>query len=473
MTYVLRDYQEAAAQSTADFLMDGRRNKHGLIVVPTGAGKSLILAQAALRLDGPCLIFQPSKEILEQNLAKFQSYGYRPAVYSASMGRKTIGDLTLLTIGSVKNKGHLFEDFPYVLIDEADLCGAKKGMYKNFFDSLPAVRMAGYTATPYRLTSDGFGSILKFLTRTRPRIFSEIIYYVQNKELFDQGYLAKLEYHKVSGFDRHAVKSNSTGADFDERALQLHFFKIGFQEKIVKVVTRLIERGRKNALVFCRFVKEAEFVAEQIPGAALVAAETHKAERAAIIDEFRKGRIKVLVNVGVLTVGADFPELETVVLARPTKSLRLYYQMVGRAIRPHSDKETAWVVDMCGLTDEFGHIEDLMLYCEGDVKWSVYGKPGGQEEKQLTQVYLNDKGGNRCKQCGQAIGFWMRHEVTGNSAGLCRPPAGVQPNITLRKNLEGKTVYAIPRSGDPDFGQVEFIMHRVICGKQLNGGTNG
>ena len=478
--------QQNAVNACIDFFQNSKPGKNGIAVCPTAWGKSLLIANVAPRLDAPSLVFQPSKEILEQNLAKFHSYGIRPAIFSASMGRKTVGDITLVTIGSVagtkgKNarvsKAHLFQDFPNLFVDECDLVGAKSGQYKEFFDELEGVTILGVSATPWRMSTSSFGTMPKFLTRTRPRIFSEVVWYTQVEEMIvgenGKPFWAKLEYKKVGGFDRHAVKANSTGADFDDRSLQLHFFKIGFQDRIVEVVKRL-KTQRKNALIFCRFVPEAEYVASKVHGLALVTADTSPAERAAIGNEFRAGRIWGVVNVGVYLVGFDFPELETIVLARPTKSLRVAYQSMGRGVRIHPDKESCWIVDMVGLTDEFGKLEDLKLYCEGDVKWSMWGKPGGEEETQLTNVYLADSGGNRCKQCGQAIGFWMRNEHTGNSAGLNRPTAGMKPNIVLRKTLEGKTVYAIPKPGDADFDQVEFVMHRALCGKQSNnGGQNG
>jgi DNA repair protein RadD len=111
VTYTLRQYQAESVAAGAEFLLSERK-RNGLIVLPTGSGKSLVIAGIAERLDGAVLVFQPSKEILEQNLEKFQAYGFSPAVYSASMGRKGIGDITLATIGSVKNKAHLFQDFP-------------------------------------------------------------------------------------------------------------------------------------------------------------------------------------------------------------------------------------------------------------------------------------------------------------------------------------------------------------------------
>lgn len=468
MTYTLRKMQSDAVDACTDFFENSKPGKNGIAVCPTAWGKSLLIANVVSALDAPCLVFQPSLEILKQNKDKFESYGFRPAVYSASAGRKTVGEITLATIGSVagaKNrdsKAHLFQDFPYVCVDECDLVGAKSGQYKTFFQEMAGVKILGVTATPWRMSSDSFGTIAKFLTRTRPRIFQDVIWYTQVADMVNEGYWAKLEYHKVSGFDRHNVKANSTGADFDDRALQLHLFAIGFQEKIVKVVERLKARSRKNALIFTRFTKEAEYVASMCPDIAVVTAETPKAEREAIGKEFRAGKIWGVVNVGVYTVGFDFPELETVVIARPTKSLRLWYQMGGRGVRIHPEKESCWIVDMVGLTDEFGKLEDLKLYCEGDVKWAAWGRPGGEEEYQLTNVYMNSAGANRCKKCGAPIGFWARHVRTGNAAPIQRPALGIPPNIAIY-SANGKTLYEIVGTDDP---RAEFLSHYSVCGKQ-------
>jgi DNA repair protein RadD len=456
--FVLRTYQQEAVDASVQFLKSDRQ-RNGLLVLPCGTGKSLVIANIALRLNANVLIFQPSKELVEQNLAKFHSYNYRPAVFSASLGRKVIGPLTLATIGSVKNKPHLFDDFDYILIDECSLVNPKQGMYRDFLKALGQRKTLGLDATPYRLSSDLNGSILKFLTRTRPRVFEDVVYYVQNKDMFDEGYLCPLEYQIVKAFDRHAVKANSTGADFDERALQLHFFKTNFSDKIVKVVQRLREVGRRNCLIFTRFVPEAEYVASKIPGLVVVTADTPKDEREAIVREFRAGRIWGAVNVGVLSVGFDYPQLSTVVLARPTKSLRLYYQQVGRCIRPHPDKESAWIVDMVGLTQEFGKIEDLKIVDGGNGKWFIENT-----ERQLTNVYFSNEGASRCHDCGAEVGFWMRHAETGNRAPLQRPSNGQQGNINLVKR-DGKTYYIVVKPGEG-----EFLHHAAVCERRRRTG---
>lgn len=389
MNFVLRDYQALAVERGLRFLQRSGSVDGGLIVLPTGAGKSLVIANIARQLDGPCLIFQPTREILEQNANKLLAYGYEPAVYSASMGVREIGSITLATIGSVKTHTDLFDAFPYVMVDEAHTVNAKGGMYKEFFEALGDIRVLGLTATPFRLSTDAYGgSMLKFLTRTRPRIFGEVVSYAQIADLIAAGYLVKPEYQIVSGFAKDQVKLNSTGADYDETALKRYFNRTGFADRLSRVILRLLEVGRKNVLVFTRFVEDAEALVQSVPGTAVVSADTAGHRRKAIIDGFRAGEIRAVANVGVLTHGFDYPELDTVVLARPTVSLSLYYQQVGRLLRPHPLKTSAWVVDMVDQVSQFGRVEDLWLQPggAGGAQWEVIAR--GTPPRVLTNVYF-------------------------------------------------------------------------------------
>lgn len=359
--YTLRPYQTEAVDAAVDFLK-GPAKHNAIEVLPTGSGKSLVLANVAIRLGEPVLIFQPSKEILEQNLSKLQSYGYRGAVYSASKGRTEVSNITFATIGSVIGKSNLFTNFQYVIVDECHQVSSEEGMYKTFLGALTesGTKVLGLTATPYRLVSDRTGSELRFLTSTKPRIFSELIYYVQNRELFNAGYLARMEYVTRNGFDRGRLDVNSTGADYTDESVEAYYRSCNFPNKVVEAVEREMDT-RKNALVFTRFVKEAEYLVNNIEGAAIVTGETHKKEREKITEGFKAGDIPVVCNCGVYVVGFDHPQLETVVIAHPTKSLARWYQEIGRGIRPHPEKVCCRVVDLCGNYKEFGRIEDLEI----------------------------------------------------------------------------------------------------------------
>lgn len=380
--YELREYQKQAVDAGIAFFRSAKP-KNSIILMPTGAGKSLIIAGIVQALDAPCLILQPTKEILEQNIDKYRSYGYPASIYSASFNQKKISKVTFATVGSIIRKKEQFKDFKYVIVDECHGVNAKGGMYEEFLNFMN-VPTLGLTATPYRLTTDRFGgSILKFLTRTRPRIFTQVIYAAQNKDLFDAGYLSKIEYVDIAGFDQSKIKINSTGADFDDDALKKYYQIINHNQRIIAVVNDLKSK-RRGILVFTRFVAEAQAVADAVPGAKIVTAETPKKKRDKIVSYFRGGIIPVVTSAGVLSIGFDYPQLDTILLARPTMSLAFYYQMIGRGIRPHPDKEKALVVDLCENFKLFGKVEDLQFHDNGGLYYISNG------DRQLTNVYYGD-----------------------------------------------------------------------------------
>lgn len=384
MAFKLRDYQIEATQAGVKFLKSDA-DYNAIEVLPTGSGKSLVIANIVGALHAPTLVFQPSKEILEQNWKKMtQGYGYPASIFSASFKSKLISNITFATIGSVISKPNLFREFKYIIIDECHLVNSKKGMYRDFLKILDHTRVLGLTATPYRLNTDGFGgSMLKFLTRTRPRIFKEMIYFVDNDILFGQGYLAKLQYYSIKGYERKKLRINSTGANFTDASMKIYGKQINFAAKIAGIVKRLVAAGRKNILVFTTFVEEAQELTSLVPNCAIVSAKTPGKDRAKIINDFRNGRIRVVANVGILTTGFDYPELDTVVLARPTRSLGLYYQMIGRGIRPHPSKDRTMIIDMCGNVPVFGRIETFKIKDGGNGKWYL-----SNGQRQLTNVYF-------------------------------------------------------------------------------------
>ena len=382
--YELRDYQKKASDAAVRFFKDNSRKSNTVMVLPTGSGKSLIIADIAARLDAPTLIFQPTKEILEQNFAKLQSYGiWDCAVYSASFNSKEIRRITFATIGSVKSNPQLFRAFRYVIIDEAHCVNPKEGMYKTFLSSIKC-KVLGLTATPYRLyTSRDFGAMLKIITRTRPAVFSDILYHVQIGELSERGYLSPMRYFQLSPLDMKKLRYNTTGADYSDKSVLTEYKRVNFYQHLCNIIERLLKVNRRGILVFTRFLKEAERLNQTFGCCAIVSGSTPKSEREEILGKFKAGEIKVVANVGVLTTGFDYPELDTIVLARPTMSLSLYYQMVGRAIRPHKDKPEAWVVDLCNNYHRFGRVEDLKLTEPQKGMYQIESKG-----KRLTNVYF-------------------------------------------------------------------------------------
>lgn len=389
--FKLRDYQLQASDAAVKFLTDGTNEDNGLMVISTGGGKSLILADIAYRLDSEVLIFQPSREILLQNFAKMQSYGVECSMYSASVGKKEISKITFATIGSVKNNAKYFRQFRYILIDEAHGVGTESGkagektMYMKFFDELKkfnkkkgiTCKILGVTATPYRLHSEtkydykekrfsAINSQLIMLTNEPNAFFKRLVFVVQTRDLIKQGYLARLKYFDVkpSKWNSDRIYMNGAGSEYSENSVKWMMEQSDLTGHIIMLCRRLLKPKsgipRKGILVFTQFVEDAERIASEVEGAAWISGETTKANRERIIKEFRSGKIKVLANSMVLSVGFDYPELDTVVIGRPTASLALYYQQVGRCIRPFEGKD-AWIVDAVGNTNRFGEVGNLYV----------------------------------------------------------------------------------------------------------------
>src|SRR6056297_1621526 len=222
--FVLRKYQEEAVSSGVNFLLSGS-NKHGVIVQPTGSGKSLVIANIVKQLNAKTLVFQPSKELLEQNVTKFLSYGEHCEIYSASAGRKKIANVTYATIGSVVKKPELFKDFKYCIVDECDLVSPdQETMYQKFFKELN-LKVLGLTATPIRNKRYGFpDSHTKccMLDRMRPRFFSEYVYITQISEMVENEYFARTKYHTFN-FDTGVLRSNTSGGAYTEQSIDRAF----------------------------------------------------------------------------------------------------------------------------------------------------------------------------------------------------------------------------------------------------------
>jgi DNA repair protein RadD len=378
MGFQLRPYQSESITIGVEFLQS-KSNDNAVIILPTGAGKSIVIANLVAPLEGKTIILQPSKEILEQNHEKYSKYG-KASIYSASVGEKRIDRVTFCTIGSIINKKHLFVGLKNIIIDECHLVNAEAGMYQEFIKQFPEANVLGLTATPYRLEQTSEGPQLTFLNRSSPKLFTKILYYVQNNTLFDAGFLAKLEYYSFDVIDRSKLELNSSGTDFTPASLSRYYKSIDMPSRIVKYSMHVLSK-KPNLLIFCSLISEAKEVVKRIPGAVLLTSDTKKEERELILSKFKKGAIKCLVNVGVLTTGFDYPELEAVLIARSTMSLSLFYQIVGRGMRIWPTKPNAWIIDLGGNLNLFGKIETMKIQIDSEGRYAIWNNG-----RQLTNV---------------------------------------------------------------------------------------
>lgn len=388
----LRDYQVEAVEKGFAFLTtDKKPENKGIIIAPTGSGKSLIVAKLAEELKhlGGVLTIQFSKELLEQNFAKFTLYGGNASIFSASLNTKEVDTVTFSTIGSLKDKQKLFEHVKYVIVDECHLVPPAKvrknksidhSMFTAFIAGLDqSVKILGLTATAFRLKkfNDPFTgapfSQINLLNRMRPMFFNKIVDVTQISELYEKGFLCPIKYIPLH-WDDGALKVNTTGAEYTEESIDRALIDQGVIRRIPNIVEDSIAKGRKHRLVFVSSVADAEYLAGRSPDSACVSAETKSKVREEILEQFKSGKIKTVYNVGVLTIGFDFPALDTIIIARPTMSLALYMQMIGRGIRLSEGKVDCAVVDMCGNYNRFGEIESIHYRVNAKGLWELANK---------------------------------------------------------------------------------------------------
>lgn len=390
MAFQLRDYQEKAVEKA---VWSTQLEGNDLLVLATGAGKSVIIAEIANRLQRKILVLQPSKEILEQNVAKMRHFvpEYEIGIFSASMNQKVVRKYTFATIQSIYRKPYLFDDIGLILLDEAHGHNLKNkdGMYSQFFSAIGNPKIIGLTATPYRNvtgyhknpeTGQLFASVtLKLLNRmnigtskndSKP-FWKRILINVGIKDLVDRGYLCPLKYDLRTFMTHEQMKLNKSMSDFD---LDDFAVKLGTKQQQLIECVREAETKFKSVLVFCPSVSQAEKFASVIPGSACVSAKTPDDERDWIISNFKAGKIKTVFNMNVLTIGFDHPALDCIILIRPTKSLLLYVQMLGRGLRIAEGKTHCTVIDWSNTVEKVGPVEtvELRLQKFPEFKWPMW-----------------------------------------------------------------------------------------------------
>jgi len=388
MQYTLRPYQKAAVEK---LLWSQKFPEPDICVLPTGAGKSLVIADLAHKLNQPVLVLQPSREILLQNQAKMETY-VNPSevgVYSAGVGRKDISTFTFATIQSVYKKPEEFAHFKQVIIDECHSVNPKNldGMFTAFLSRIGNPKVVGFTATPYRQeqfyerTSEGelyTHTTTKLINRIAPRFWHRIVFNINNHELVKAGFLVPLRYFDKSVISHSDIPTNISKSDFNLNAFE---DKISKKETEILETIFLAEQVSKSVLVFCSSIQQAQHYAEIVDNSAVVTAKTPPKLRAKIVDDFKTGKIKTVFNVGIFTVGFDHPGLDAIVLLRPTRSIALYYQMLGRGVRKVEGKTHCKVFDLTGTVKEIGRIESIQLIRQG--QWELISETGSWHKKPL------------------------------------------------------------------------------------------
>lgn len=384
---ILRDYQQEAIANTKQSILAG--NKRLLLVLQTGAGKTHIAAsiiQSAADKHKRVLFIMPRRQLVYQSIEKLKEYGVTHGVIMAgeqrfNMPRVQVASFDTLYHRGVKNQTMLMPDADLIIVDEAHACYTKARL--DMLRMYPKAVVIGLTATPTLQNGKGMGSF-----------YQDIVEGPSMREMVKRGYLVPMRYFAPSQFDLSHIKLNKDG-DYQEKAL-------AGAVDTPKLVGDIFNNWKciapnRSTIVFCVSRKHARHVCEEFNNQGVSAeyldGDTPTDERKAIIARVESGKTQVIVNIFVMTYGVDIPKLDCVVLARPTKSISNYLQMVGRGSRLYDKKSECIVIDHGGVVEELGFADDEQY-------WSLDDKTTVKERKKKAKEEAREPKEIKCADCG-------------------------------------------------------------------------
>ena len=361
----LRRYQEESVNAIYRYFEKQAGNP--LIVLPTGTGKSVVIAEfcrGAMEQypDTRIVVATHQKELIEQDYQKVVSlWPDAPAgIYSAGLGRRQLDrPLTFGGIQSIFRHALRLPPVDLLVVDEAHtIPKTGGGMWRQFIKELrlnnPYLKVVGLTATPYRMDSG-------LLHKGEHALFTDIAYEANIADMVRQGYLTELV--TVLTETRLDVTGvGMRGGEFVESELQ---HAVDIDELTAAAVAEIVHHGRSRGswLVFCSGVRHAENVCEAIRAAGIscetVSGKTPAAQRDSILRRFKAGELRAVTNNNVLTTGFDAPGVDLIACLRPTGSPGLWIQMLGRGTRIMPGKDDCLVLDFAMNVDRHGHIDRI------------------------------------------------------------------------------------------------------------------
>ena len=343
----LRDYQIAAINDIIRAIIE---KKNTVLQLPTGTGKTTIIAEV-IRLwraqhskNQRALVIVHRIELVEQIIERFLQFGITAGKIKAGEPVNTNFQIQVGLIQSLRNPARRPVTLGLIIVDEAHHINASS--YSDLISYYESYKptVIGVTATPSRLDGKPLGDV-----------FSQLFEYGQITNFINSGYLSPMK-HYATGFpELKKIRVKSTG-DYDEKALVAEMSNEKIMANLIKGYE--MHAPNKKMIVFAVNTDHAVNIANRYcsSGFSAVALDyrTDSNIRRQTVEDFKIGRIQILVNVNLFTEGFDCPDVEVIQLARPTKSLNLYLQMVGRGMRIFPGKECGIILDNAKLWEEHG-----------------------------------------------------------------------------------------------------------------------
>lgn len=368
----LRPYQQ---RLIADIHGAWTKHRRVMAQLPTGGGKTIIfnsIIHKAQKEGKRCMMIVHRKELITQAGRKLFKMGVDYGVIMAGYDSRYSAMVQLASVQTLIRRS-MPQGIDLLITDEAHHATAQS--YRDIYATYPNARFLGLTATPCRTNGEGFADL-----------FDTLVCGPGVAELIAGGYLVAPQiFASPTALDLSKIKK--TGGDYNERELAA-----AMDNK--RLVGGLVEQWTKHCygrqtVTFAITVEHSKHIVEQYRQAGISAehidGKTPQERRDKILADFAKGQFKVLSNVGIVTEGFDVPEIEVVQLARPTTSLALYLQMVGRGLRPAEGKGKAIVLDHADCVFEHG-------FPEQDRTWTLKGI--NKKEETGRKVMARDKTGN-------------------------------------------------------------------------------
>lgn len=331
-----------------------------MLQMPTGTGKTylftslindIINTYKLAHKDIKILIVAHRTELLDQISATLNKFGIAHGFIQGAREQylwKRVQVGSIMSLLTDKNYYNVCrQKFDYIIVDEAHHSLAET--YIRLFGLFPNAKKLGVTATPWRLNHESFLSLYQYLI-----VSPQISWFINNNLLSDFDYVSIKQDSEVQRLvDKSEVVS--TG-DFSNVDLDNTFNNQRIRSKLYESYLQFAN-GRKGivyAINKCHAAKIAELYSSHGVKAMAIDCDTPRDVRQEMISAFKSGEISVLVNVDIFTEGFDCPDVNFIQLARPTKSLSLYLQQVGRGLRIVEGKEKTIILDNVGLYNYFG-----------------------------------------------------------------------------------------------------------------------
>lgn len=371
-----------------------------LLVLPTGSGKTTIATELIGRHDQRALFLAPRRELVFQASERLAQAGILHGVLLAGAderkngsARVQVASIDTLMSRMMRRNRLVLGDFDLVLVDEAHLSITE--IRRRLLNTWSNALRIGLTATPTRKDGRALGVL-----------YDRLIEPATTAELQRDGFLAPARYFSISEPDLERV--HTIAGDYHQRELEAAVNQPQLVGDIVQ--TWLARAADRRTVVFCTSIAHSVAVAEAFQRAGVAAehvdAATPTAERAAIFERFTAGQTQVLTNCFLASYGFDLPVLSCVVLARPTKSLMLYLQMLGRGLRIAEGKADCLVLDHSGCVHRHGFAHDERAWTlDGDLALvPAEARPKG-EAAELKQIDCPEcsavfSGTRTCPECG-------------------------------------------------------------------------